>query len=86
MAGPKGIEHDKELQESQGRQLVVKEVWNHNIAPLYGDVTGALYAILGPVELSAVERYIYGPARAVKGLSNGSTRFGTDAVIYPASE
>ena len=28
---------------------------------------------------------IYGPARAVKGLSHGQTRFGTDAVIYPAS-
>src|SRR5438067_1454657 len=28
---------------------------------------------------------IYGPARAVKGLSNEPTRFGTDAVIYPAS-
>ena len=28
---------------------------------------------------------IYGPARAVKGFSNGPTRFGTDAVIYPAS-
>jgi hypothetical protein len=38
------------------------------------------------MELSAVERYIYGPARAVKGLSSGTTRFGTDAVIYPASE
>lgn len=28
---------------------------------------------------------IYGPARAVKGLSNGKTRVGTDAAIYPAS-
>src|SRR5438445_12095306 len=35
--------------------------------------------------LSAGCRYIYGPARAVKGLSNGPTRFGTDAAIYPAS-
>jgi hypothetical protein len=28
------------------------------MAPLHGDVTGALYAILGPVELSAAERYM----------------------------
>jgi len=28
---------------------------------------------------------IYGPARAVKGLSRGKTRFRTDAVIYPTS-
>src|SRR5438132_1700107 len=34
---------------------------------------------------SAGYRYIYGPARAVKGLSNEPTRFGTDAAIYPAS-
>jgi tetrahydromethanopterin S-methyltransferase subunit C len=36
-------------------------------------------------EFPARWRYIYGPAHAVKGLSNGQTRFGTDAVIYPAS-
>jgi hypothetical protein len=37
--------------------------------------------------LYTITRYrdIYGPAHAVKGLSNGPTRFGTDAVIYPAS-
>jgi hypothetical protein len=28
---------------------------------------------------------IYGPARAVKGLSSGQTRIGTDAGIYPTS-
>ena len=31
----------------------------------------AFYRILGPLELSAAERDIYGPAHAVKGLSNG---------------
>ena len=29
---------------------------------------------------------IYGPAHAVKEVSSEKTRFGTDAVIYPASE
>jgi hypothetical protein len=37
------------------------------------------------IELPAGWRYIYGPARAVKGLSNRRTHIGTDAVIYPAS-
>jgi hypothetical protein len=36
-------------------------------------------------ELSAGWRAIYGPARAVKGLSSETTRFRTDAVIYPTS-
>src|SRR5262249_34626130 len=35
--------------------------------------------------LPAGWRYRYGPARAVKGLASGTTRFRTDAVIYPAS-
>ena len=37
------------------------------------------------VHVYTLSRDIYGPAHAVKGLSNGPTRFGTDAVIYPAS-
>src|SRR5215813_3496760 len=35
------------------------------------------YSVTGPY------RDIYGPAHAVKGLSHGPTRVGTDAVIYP---
>src|SRR5215510_14834806 len=38
-----------------------------------------------PVSQVTMGRYIYGPARAVKGLASGPTRFGTEAVIYPAS-
>ena len=44
------------------------------------------YPVFQVTELAADYRYIYGPARAVKGLSSEKTRFGTDAVIYPASE
>jgi hypothetical protein len=36
-------------------------------------------------ESSPQQLDIYGPARAVKGLSRGKTRFRTDAVIYPTS-
>ena len=50
------IQHKKEPQESQDRQLIVKEVWNHGMAPLHGGVTGTLYLLLGPVEGSAAER------------------------------
>jgi len=55
------------------------------IPPPNYDEMRAFYPVSGAMELSAELRYIYGPAHAVKGLSNGQTRFGTDAVIYPAS-
>jgi hypothetical protein len=61
-------------------------VWNHGKVPSLGGETRGFYLILGPRELSAAYRYIYGPARAVKGLSSETTHFGIDAVIYPASE
>ena len=52
-AWPHQSQHDKEPQESQDQELIVKEGWNHGIAPLYSGVTGAYYSILGSVELSA---------------------------------
>ena len=55
------------------------------MAPLHGDVTGALYSILGPVELSAAERLYMDPPALSRRLQVKKTRFGTDAVIYPAS-
>ena len=51
------MQHDAYPQESQDYQLIIEEVWNHGSAPLHYSVTGALYSILGLVELSAAERY-----------------------------
>jgi hypothetical protein len=62
---------------------------NSQVMPATHDEALGLLAYVEPaferIELAAGWRYIYGPARAVKGLSRGNTRFGTDAVIYPTS-
>jgi hypothetical protein len=52
------------------------------VSSSYGFITGVS---ISRVRKQGQQLDIYGPARAVKGLSNGKTRFGTDAVIYPAS-
>ena len=52
-AGPGRVQHDKQPQESQDRQLIEKKVWNHGTTPLLGGETEGLYLILGPMELSA---------------------------------
>ena len=44
-------------QESQDCQLVEKKVRNHGKPPSLGGETGGFYLILGPMELSAAERY-----------------------------
>ena len=41
-AWPRQRQHDKESQESQDHQLIVKERWNHGIAPLYGGGNGGI--------------------------------------------
>src|SRR5262252_3266949 len=52
-------------------------------SPHTGGAMRGFYPVSQVVELAAGWRDIYGPARAVKGLSSGTTRFRTDAVIYP---
>jgi len=49
-AGPGRVQHDKQPQESQDRQLVEKQVWNHGPTPSLGGETGGLYLIRGPME------------------------------------
>ena len=56
-AGPGSVQHDKQLQESQDHQLVVKLVWNHGKAPSQWCDTEALYLVFGARQLSAGYRY-----------------------------
>src|SRR5262249_30507536 len=39
-AWPYQRQHDKQPQESQDDELIIKEVWNHGSTPLHGNVTG----------------------------------------------
>src|SRR4029453_10762713 len=52
-AGPGSVQHAKEPQESQDRQLVEQKVWNHGKTSSLDGETGRFYLILGPMELSA---------------------------------
>ena len=70
-AQPEVRQHEAQPEQGQDHQLIVNEVRNHRIAPLHDDVGGLFYPVFKPSELSAAVGYIYGPARAVKGLSNG---------------
>src|SRR5262249_4756476 len=56
-AGPGRVQHDKQPQESQDHQLVVKLVWNHGKAPSQWCDTEALYLVFGARQLSAGYRY-----------------------------
>src|SRR5712691_139125 len=56
-ARPGSVQHDTQPQESQDCQLVEKKVRNHGTPPSLGGETGGFYLILGPIELSAAERY-----------------------------
>src|SRR5262245_42158709 len=56
-AGPGCVQHDTQPQEAQDCQLVEKKVWKHGTTPSLGGETGGLYLMLGPMELSAAERY-----------------------------
>ena len=56
-AGPGSVQHDTQPQEAQDCQLVEKKVWKHGTTPSLGGETGGLYLMLGPMELSAAERY-----------------------------
>src|SRR5215831_19762021 len=52
-AGPDGVQHHTEPQQSQHHELIVKQVWNHSIAPSPWDDMGALYRVFGAGQLSA---------------------------------
>jgi hypothetical protein len=56
-AGPGVVQHDTPPQESQNHQLVVEQVRNHGMPPVYGGVTGTLYRVSGVRQLSAGWRY-----------------------------
>ena len=52
-AGPDGVQHHTEPQQSQHHKLIVKKVWNHDIAPSPRDDMEALYRVCGAGQLSA---------------------------------
>src|SRR5215467_7181795 len=56
-AGPGSVQHDKQPQESQHHELIVKEVWNHGSAPSPWDDRGTFYLVFGAEQLSAGYRY-----------------------------
>src|SRR5215813_5164064 len=45
LVGPSVVQYDKQPQESQDQELIVKEVWNQGSTPLHDGVTEALYSI-----------------------------------------
>src|SRR6266446_3351803 len=56
------MQHHKQPEESQDHQLVEKLLWNHSKVPSLSHETGRFYPMLGPIELSAAERYTTGHA------------------------
>src|SRR6266853_2802225 len=70
LARPGSRQHEKYPEQSQQHELREKKVWNHGKVPSLGGETRGFYLILGPRELSAAYRYIYGPTRAVKEVSS----------------
>src|SRR5712691_4749111 len=51
------MQHHKQPWESQDHPLVEKLLWNHGNVPSLSRETGRFYPMLGPIELSAAERY-----------------------------
>jgi hypothetical protein len=60
------VQHDKQPQESQHHELIVKEVWNHGSAPSPWDDRGTFYLVFGAEQLSAGYRYTTIHAAAVE--------------------